>query len=50
MKDPKSTTSSAMVAPAPALSVGDAPMVRVPSRGLGESVMSATIVGIVAVE
>ncbi|GAA3648725.1 hypothetical protein GCM10022224_009340 [Nonomuraea antimicrobica] len=50
MKEPKSTTSSAVVAPAPAMSVGDASGVRVLIRRLGESVMSATIADVVAIE
>ncbi|MDP4510711.1 hypothetical protein [Nonomuraea turcica] len=50
MKEPKSTTNIAVVAPAPAMGAGEAPAVRMPSRGLGEAVMPATITGIVAIE
>ncbi|MEU4235427.1 hypothetical protein AB0F17_65125 [Nonomuraea sp. NPDC026600] len=50
MKEPKSTTNSAVVAPALAMSVGEASVVRMLVRGLGESVMPATIAGIVAIE
>ncbi|MEV0661659.1 hypothetical protein ACIBI3_05270 [Actinomadura luteofluorescens] len=48
MKEPKSTTNSAVVAPA--MGVGEASVVRMLFGGLGESVMPATIVGIVAIE
>ncbi|MFF5212323.1 hypothetical protein [Streptosporangium sp. NPDC000396] len=50
MKEPKSTTNSAVVAPALAMSAGEASVVRMLARGFDESVMSATIAGIVAVE
>ncbi|MFF0312258.1 hypothetical protein ACFYSC_32880 [Streptosporangium sp. NPDC004379] len=50
MNDPKSTTSSAAVAPAPAMGTGGTSGLKEPFGGLGEAVMPVTIVGIVAIE
>ncbi|WP_235994111.1 hypothetical protein [Nonomuraea montanisoli] len=50
MNEPKSTTNSAVDAAEPAMCVGEASAARMPSWGLGEPVMPATIAGVVAIE